>query len=144
MQQVYAQATMLTTMPAATDNAEAAKSSIDFQSAAFPIGSRGKVQVIFQDPTGKGASIVVRDKDRNIFYSKDHFNTRSHMINLDLSPLPDGAYTVEVIALTKAGFNKEKYSYNFHIQSTTNRSLTPIDKQLEKRLFTPRHFQVRR
>jgi hypothetical protein len=131
-------------MPTSPDNAAAAKSAIGFQSAAFPIGNAGQVQVIFEDPTGKGASIVVRDTDRTIFYRKDHFKKGTHMSNLDLSPLPDGSYTVEVIALTKIGFQKEKYSYNFRIQSTIKRSITPWNKELEKSLFKPRPYQVSR
>ncbi len=144
MQQVYAQAAMLTTMPAATENAAAVKSSTSFQSAAFPIGNTGKVKVIFQDPTGNGAIIVVRNKNGHIVHSKNYKNTGSHKSNLDLSPLPDGAYSVEIIALTKAGFGKQKALYPFQIQSTTNRSLTQVDKDLEKTLFSPRHYQVSR
>jgi hypothetical protein len=131
-------------MPAATDNAEAAKSSMGFQSAAFPMATTGKVQVIFQDPTGKGAAIVIRNEDGIIVYSNDYMNKDVHMINLDLSPLPDGAYTVEVIALTKAGFSRQKSTYHFQIKSTTTRNFTPINKEQERKLFTPKHYQVRR
>jgi hypothetical protein len=143
-QQVYAQAAMQTAMPTSTDYAATAKSSMSFQSAAFPIGTTGKVKVIFEDPTSKGASIVIRNKNGSIVYSKNYKNKGSHKSNIDLSPLTDGAYTVEVISLTKAGFNKERYVYNFQLQSTTTRNLTSINKELEKKLFTPRHYQVRR
>jgi hypothetical protein len=143
MQQVYGQATVLTHTPATTDHA-AAKSSIGFQSAAFPIGNTGKVKVIFQDPTGKGATIAVRNKNGGIVYSKNYINKGSHKSNLDLSLLSDGEYAVEIVALTKAGFNKQKYTYTFQIKSTTTRSLTPVNEEMDERIFTPGNYQVSR
>jgi hypothetical protein len=149
MQNAYAQTAVLTSMPTATgtnekDNAAATKSSIGFQSTAFPIGNTGKVKVIFDDPTGNGAAIVIRNKNGSIVHSKNYKNIASHKSNLDLSKLPDGAYAVEIIALTKAGFNKQKATYTFQIQCTTNRSFIPVNKEMEKKLFTPRHYQVKR
>jgi predicted phage tail protein len=133
-------------MPAATSNIPETNASKGFQTAAFPVDNTNKVKVIFEDPTGKGAAIVIRNGDGRIEHSKNITHTNRYIGKFDLSPLPDGDYTVEIIPVSKAGLSKEKNSYSFQIQSTStiSRSLTQVNKQQERKLFTPKHFQVRR
>ena len=145
LQTLSAQSAQLVNGPAATINMEKTDINIGLQSIAFPVNNKqNTIRVIFEDPTGKGAVINIREVDGQIVYRKECFHKKDFMGDFDLSLLPDGSYRVEIVALTKAGFNEKIYLYSFQMQTETKRSIKPWNKEVEKELFTPRIVHLQR
>jgi hypothetical protein len=146
---VYAQAPILATVPSPErtlekDHSQVNKASLSFQATAFPMANTNKVKVIFESNTGNGASILIKNQEGKIIHSINCWRINSYMGKFDLSPLPDGEYTVEVCALSKAGVIVQKHIQTFRMKTVAERNLTPIDKQIEKNLYSPRKTLVQR
>ncbi len=138
---VYAQ-TITATLTTEKVNA-AAKSFKGFQAIAFPTQNASKIKVIIEDLIGNGAILVIRNIDGEIVHQMNCSNKGLYARIFNLSVLPDGEYSLEILALSKVGFVRQTYKHNFKIHSKIERTIKPWNKEVEKELFTPRYEQVR-
>jgi hypothetical protein len=147
MSPVYSQQATLISMPSAVvypadDQTQTTYVANSFQAIAFPIENTRIIKVIFEDWSGRGATIVIRDKKSGQILIKDFITTKQYMGKFDLSSVPDGFYALEITALSKKDFSNQKYVQNFKLQSDIQRSLSAWDSALIKRLYKRRNYQV--
>jgi hypothetical protein len=118
------------------------KAIAGLQVGAGPVENSAKVLVSFDNATGRKLLLKIENQRGETLYSKLYPDGTAFHGTFNLSLLGDGAYTLQISTLTKAGFVKQAYRQTFQVRSATQRSITPAEQGPQREPIPP--YQVRR
>jgi hypothetical protein len=118
------------------------KAIAGLQVGTGPVENSAKVLVSFDNATGRKLLLEIQNQRGKTLYSKLYLDGTAFNGIFNLSQLGDGAYTLQISTLTKAGFVKQAYRQTFQVRSATQRSITPAEQAPQLDIVPA--YQVRR